>query len=122
MPDGYSWSEVRGGGGYRLPGPEHLGWWAGVAMVVSILLHVIVFFALDRMKIALGFEEAREMRTGPVNINQVEVRPMDIQESLPPEDVLVPPNDSAALLEEVDLLELLPKDQEIDMNPVLASP
>ena len=32
MPEGYSWSDMRGGRTYRLPGPEHLGWWAAVAM------------------------------------------------------------------------------------------
>ena len=47
MANGYSWSDARHGGTYRLPGPEHLGWWAAVAMLISILLHVAVFFALD---------------------------------------------------------------------------
>ena len=55
MPDGYSWSEIRDGGTYRLPGPEHIGWWAAVAMLASILMHVAVFLMLDRMKIALRF-------------------------------------------------------------------
>ncbi len=66
MANGYSWSEVRGGRTYRLPGPEHLGWWATVAMLLSILLHVAVFFALDHMKIALKFEQARELNTGSI--------------------------------------------------------
>lgn len=117
MADGYSWSEVRGGGTYRLPGPEHLGWWAAVAMLLSILLHVAVFIALDRMKIALRFEQARELNTGSINVRQVEVRPMEIEESATPEDVIQPPKDTAALLEEVELLAALPKDVEIDIKP-----
>jgi OOP family OmpA-OmpF porin len=119
MADGYSWSVSRDGGTYRLPGPEHLGWWAAVAMLVSILLHIAVFLILDQMKIALRFEQARELTTGSVNIRQVEVSPMDNQEAAPPEDVIKPPEDTASLLEEVDLLAALPKDQPIDIKPDL---
>jgi outer membrane protein OmpA-like peptidoglycan-associated protein len=118
MADGYSWSEVRGGRTYRLPGPEHLGWWAAVAMLMSILLHVAVFLLLDRMKIALKFEQARDLNTGTINVRQVEVRPMEIQEQAPPETVVQPPEDAASLLEEVDLLDAL-KNQEIDIKPDL---
>jgi outer membrane protein OmpA-like peptidoglycan-associated protein len=42
---------------------------------------------------------------------------MDIQETLPPEDLIQPPKDTTELLEEVDLLDVLPKDQEIDIKP-----
>jgi outer membrane protein OmpA-like peptidoglycan-associated protein len=117
MADGYSWSELRDGGTYRLPGPEHLGWWAAVAMLLSILLHVVVFLALDRMKIALRFEQARELSTGAINVRQVEVRPMEVEQSAPPENVITPPKDTASLLEEVDLLNVLPKNEEIDIKP-----
>lgn len=117
MADGYSWSELRDGGTYRLPGPEHLGWWAAVAMLLSILLHVAVFLALDRMKIALRFEQARELSTGAINVRQVEVRPMEVEQSAPPENVITPPKDTASLLEEVDLLNTLPKNEEIDIKP-----
>ena len=47
-------------------------------MLLSILLHVAVFLALDRMKIALRFEQARELSTGAINVRQVEVRPMEV--------------------------------------------
>ena len=117
MADGYSWSEARGGGTYRLPGPEHLGWWAAVAMLVSILLHVAVFFALDRMKIALRFEQTRELSTGTINVRQVEVRPMEEEKAAPPENVIQPPKDAAELMEEIDLLDALPKDLDIDIKP-----
>ena len=117
MADGYSWSELRDAGTYRLPGPEHLGWWATVAMLVSIILHIAVFFVLDRMKIALSFEQARELSTGPVNVRQVEVRPMEPTKPVPPENVVTPPDDAASLLEEVDLLAALPKDTPIDIKP-----
>lgn len=117
MANGYSWSEMRGGRSYRLPGPEHLGWWAAVAMLLSILLHVAVFLLLDRLKIAVRFEEARELSTRAIDVSRMEVRPLEIQEEAPPEQVIEPPKDSASLLEEVDLLNALPKNVEIDIKP-----
>jgi OOP family OmpA-OmpF porin len=117
MAGDYSWSTSRDTGVYRLPGPDHLGWWAAVAMLLSILLHVVVFFALDRLKIVFDFAEPKQITTSPIDIRQVEIRPMDNPESLPPEDIIKPPTDTAALLDEVELLDILPKNQEIDIKP-----
>ncbi len=117
MDDNYSWGEARSSGAYRMPGSEHLGWWAAVAMLASILLHVGVFFMLDHFKIAFHFEQAKELSTQPINAQQVEVRPMADDVAPLPEETIVPPNDAAALMEEIDLLAVLPKDQEIDIKP-----
>ena len=117
MADGYSWSESRESGAYRLPGPDHLGWWAAVAMLISILLHVVAFFALDQMKIAFDFQPTEEIGTRPIDVRQVEIRPLENERSLPPEEILKPPTDTAALLDEVELLDVLPKNQEIDIKP-----
>lgn len=122
MAEGYSWSEMRDTGTYRLPGPEHIGWWAAVAMVISIFLHVLVFFALDRMEIALRYEQARELSTGNVDIRPVQSLPNEEAETPPPEIAVIPPENSSSLLEEIDLLEALPKDQEIDINPTIEEP
>ena len=86
-------------------------------MLFSILLHVVVFFALDQMKIAFKFEQARELSTRPIDVRQVEIRPLETEQSLPPEDVITPPTDTTSLLEDVELLDILPKDQEIDIKP-----
>ena len=88
-------------------------------MLVSILLHVAVFFSLDQVKIAFKFEPARELSTKPIDVSQMQVRPMELEKSLPPEDVIQPPKDSATLLDEVELLDILPKDQEIDIKPAI---
>lgn len=122
MADVYTWNYSRDGGTYRLPGPDHLGWWAMVAMVVSLLLHVVVFLVLAHFKIGLSVAEAREIATAPMNVQQVEVRPMEVEKMLPPEAEVVPPNDAAALLEEVDLLAKLPQDQDIDIKPDVLEP
>ncbi len=122
MEQEYRWSDTRDVRGYRLPGPENLGRWATVAMLVSILLHVLVFFALDHVRIALGIQQREEISTGPVNVRQVEVRPYEPERALPSEETVTPPDDSASLMEEVDLLDLLPEDVEIDMAPSVLDP
>lgn len=122
MEQDYRWSDVRDTGGYRLPGPEHLGRWATAAMLVSVLLHVLVFFALDHVKLALGISVPDEISTGQINVRQVEVRPYEPEQAQPPEDTVTPPAESAALMEEVDLLDLLPEDVEIDIAPSVTDP
>ncbi|GAA5129624.1 OmpA family protein [Luteolibacter yonseiensis] len=91
-------------------------------MLVSILLHVIVFLWLDDMKVALKFEEARELSTRPIDTRRVEIPPLEQEQALPPEDIVTPPTDTAALLEDVELLDILPKDQEIDIKPQIVEP
>lgn len=122
MASGYSWSNERREDTYHLPGPEHIGWWAAAAMVASVLLHIVLFFALDRLQISLPFREAKELSTAPVSVQQVEVRPW---EDLPPvsdEPVAQPIPESAALLDEIDLLRALPEDKQIDMKPDVVDP
>ncbi|MFN9409854.1 MAG: OmpA family protein [Akkermansiaceae bacterium] len=121
MEQEFRWSDARDAESYRLPGPDHLGRWAAVAMVVSLLLHVVLFFSLDRVKIAFGFMKSEDLTTAPIDIRRVEIKPFE--ESPPPtENVITPPNDSAAVLDEVDLLELLPKDVEIDIATTVIDP
>ncbi len=117
MANGYSWNHARDRGTYHLPGPEHLGWWAAVALILSVLLHIGVFIALERMKVSLRFQQAEELRTGSVNVQQVvEMRPEDMAISQTPEKVIEPPKQTADLLDEVDLLAALPENQEIDID------
>ncbi len=116
MAEGYSWNYVRSESRYRLPGPEHIGWWAAVAMLLSIALHILVFIALRRMEIALSFQQAEELRTRPVDVRQIEVRPMDEPSRPDPENVIKPPKDTASLMEEIDLLAALPKNEEIEIR------
>lgn len=117
MARGNTWNSARDGAVYRLPGPDRLGWWAGLAMVLSVLLHIGVFIALNRTKIAFKFEEARELSTRQIDVRQIEIAPVEPERSLPPEDVVKPTADTAKLLDDVDLANLLPKDQEIDIKP-----
>lgn len=121
VSEGYSWSDMRDEGPSRLPGPDHLGWWAGVALLVAIVLHAVAFLALGQIKVALGFDEAEEMRTAPINVDQVEVLP-PAMDDLPaqPEPEAVP--DAASLLDEIDVLNALPEDTELDITPDTIDP
>ena len=87
------------------------------ALLLSLLLHVVAFFALDRVKIVLGFPTSQELQTGPVSVDRVEISPPDLEEAPPPDNTVVPPKDLAPLLDEVDVFDKLPKDAEIDMTP-----
>ena len=116
MADGYSWNYVRGDDGNRLPGPEHIGWWAAVAMILSVLLHVGVFIALGNLEIVLNLGQAEELSTGNVNVRRVEVQPMPDAGRLEPDKVVEPPKDTTSLLDEIDLLDALPENEEIDIK------
>ena len=121
MANVYAWSKEREDDTYHLPGPDHLGWWAA-AMLASVLLHVILFFVLDRFAIALPFTKTREISTGPVPIQQVEVRPWEDLPVLENEPTPDPVPDSSALLDEIELLRALPDDKEIDIKPDVIDP
>lgn len=122
MEQDYRWSTSRAVDGKHLPDPDHLGRWATAAMLVSVLLHVLIFFALDHVKFALGIEQPEEIVTGQVNVRQVEVKPYEEQNEAPEESMVTPPDDSAALLEEIDLLDMLPEETEIDIAPSVVDP
>lgn len=122
MQEPYSWSDTREDKSYRLPGTDHLWRWSLVALIISILIHVAAYFAMDGVKIVLGIQAPEEMSTSDIQINQVEVQVYEPDMALPPEDTVTPPNDHAALLDQVDLLDLLPKDAEVDLIPDLAEP
>ncbi|MCW1886978.1 OmpA family protein [Luteolibacter flavescens] len=122
MDDGYSWRESRESMPLRLPGAtDKLGWWAGVAFFIAIILHVAAFFALGHIKIGMGFVPSAEIETGPVQIEQVEILPPD-RDLTPPVEDNTPPPDTMALMEEIDILAKLPEDTEIDLKPDLSDP
>lgn len=116
MANGFSWSGAHGSS-YHPPASSRLGWWAALAMLGSLLLHIGVFIALNRIKIALHFEQATELLTKPVAIRPMDAAPVEYPPAPPPDESVKPPTNAAALLEEVDLLAALPKDKEIEMKP-----
>ena len=116
MADGYSWNYARGKDRNKLPGPEHLGWWAALALLLSVALHGVIFVLLERMEIAWSFNQAEELRTDAVDFRRVEVRTESEDMTPLPEDVAPKPEDSATMMEEIDFLAALPENQEIDIS------
>lgn len=110
MPNGYSWKALRKTGGRdHLPGPDRLGWWAALALILSLALHVLVFVMLEQMGVGLCFEQAREMQTTGMVVTQVQ--------SLPTNDEAAPPiEEKQDLLDDTDLLQALPPNSEIDLK------
>jgi OmpA-OmpF porin, OOP family len=113
----YSWRKAGGQTVYRQPAQEHFSWWVMAALLLSLLLHVVAFFALDQVKIVLGFPTSKEILTGPVNVDRVEISPPDVEQAPPQNEAVTPPKDLKPLLDEVDVFDKLPKDQELDMTP-----
>ncbi|MCU0779524.1 MAG: OmpA family protein [Akkermansiaceae bacterium] len=94
-----------------------------MALICSILIHVAIFLFLDHIKIGLQrITDSAELVTAPVHLEPVEL-PVEHSIPAPPEDApQPPPNDAAALLEEIDILKMLPEDEEIDIKPAVLSP
>jgi len=64
----------------------------------------------------------REITTAPVDIRQVHIAPEDSAPRQTPENLVVPPVDPSSLLEEIDLLDMLPKEVDIDISPEILEP
>jgi outer membrane protein OmpA-like peptidoglycan-associated protein len=112
---------MRGGSSFRLPGPEHLGGWVALALMVALVLHVVLFFTLGQIRVALGL--APDPDVAPrILMEQVEIAPPPFDQA--PEDTPMeaPPKDSSALLDEIDLLDIMPKDTELDIRPDVVNP
>lgn len=121
MDEGYSWRQVRESTPLRLPGPDNMGWWAGVAFFVAVILHVAAFLALGHIKIALGFQDMGELETAAINVEQVEITPPDYDMQEPDEVEQAPP-EATQLLDEIDMLAKLPENTEMELRPDLKDP
>jgi len=112
---------MRDSGPARLPGPDHIGWWVGVCLMLAIVLHAVAFLALGHVKIMLPFIEAQEIRTKPIQFEQVEILPPQMDEIVPTPETK-DPVEATSLLEEVDVLSQLPEDHELDISPEALDP
>jgi outer membrane protein OmpA-like peptidoglycan-associated protein len=121
VDEGYSWRDLREDGPSHLPGPDHLGWWVGVALLLAVVLHAAAFLALGQIKVALGFQEAEELRTATINLDRVEVSPEPLSEPAEAPEPQ-PAEETARLLDEIDILDQLPEDHELDISPEKVDP
>jgi len=112
---------MRGGSSFRLPGPEHLGGWVGLALMVALVLHVVLFFALGQIRVVLGL--APDPDVAPkIIMDRVEITPPPFDQAPEETPMEAPPKDSSALLDEIDLLDIMPKDTELDIRPDVVNP
>ncbi len=119
----YSWRNVRNGSSFHLPKSDKLGKWIWAAIMLAIIFHGVILIALKKIPVMLNrLDNARpELSSQPVKVDRVEFD----AELLPDrgEDVLEEPREDAlALLDELDLLEIMPEDIEVDVSPTIESP
>jgi len=112
---------MRGGSSFRLPGPEHIGGWVGLALMLALVLHLVLFFTLGQIRVVLGLAP-EPVRVEGITMEDVEVIPPPFDEAPEETAAETPPTESSALLEEIDLLDIMPKDTELDIRPDVANP
>lgn len=120
MASGTATQRARDAAAYRLPGTDRLGRWALAGLGVSLVLHGFAFFALDKVKIAMGLEHP--VSTGPIRVERVDSMPQETIRSAEPDKVAPPPTDLAPLLDDVDIFDKLPEKAEIQMRPDVLQP
>ena len=117
---GYSWRNVKHGSSFSLPKSENFGRWVGVAIVLAILLHVLLFFGLKNMTIVMdSIGEMLEIQTEPVRVVNVDDSKMIPEAKM---ETVETPEVTGELLEEIEALEALPENTEIDMSPAIQEP
>lgn len=99
-----------------MPTADHLGRWATAGIILSLLLHVVAFFVLNRMKIFMPLDPPAQTVTERVRLNPVDTVPFEPPKETPVE-VVQPPTDLPKLLDEIDVLDKLPPDTELEIRP-----
>lgn len=117
VPDGPTWQESQESPNWRLPSSDKLGRWATAGIVLSLFLHLIAFFTLNHMKFSLRLDPPAELKTERVKLNPVEATPPDLPDIAPEPTVVETPKDLKKLVDEMEILDKLPKDPELDMRP-----
>ena len=120
MATQYSWKSVRKRTGQSHKGDDQITRWIGIAVLLAIVSHVVVLFAMQKMPIF--FDESAELEevlTGPVVVRSVDDR--EYIEDAKQEEI-EPPLTAEELLSELEMLEEAPKDIEVDFSPDIADP
>ncbi|NNE91043.1 MAG: OmpA family protein [Verrucomicrobiales bacterium] len=124
----YDWHPAPGGSTFKVESTRNLGWWVLLALLVSVILHVVLYIVLGGMSwIAGGSSDALD----PIRINASkeqliidkdkldallpENKPIEPQEAPKPEKLS--DMDTVQKLDEFDILDKI-KDEPIRMSPV----
>jgi len=118
--EGYSWEDASSGSSYSAPRNENLGKWVGVAIVLAVVVHLLMFFGLKRIEIIVGsLGEMLEIETEQVRVSNVEF--VETTPEVKDEKVEIP-DLTGELLDEIEALTELPQDSEIDIRPDISEP
>lgn len=119
----YSWRNVKQGSSFRLPKSENVGRWLWAAIALAVIVHGIVLIALKKMPVLLNrFDNTRpELTSQPLNVERVEFEEAVLADRS--DEVLeLPDQDVLPLLDELDLLEIIPEDIEVEISPSITNP
>ena len=122
--DRYSWNNVKHGTASNLPKTEGFWKWVSIALLLAIVSHGIVMFALGKVPIVFDDSVPESLETSQVIARNVEDRELTPEARDIPDTPEVNP-DAIPLLEEIDeteMLENLTETMELDINPNVNDP
>jgi outer membrane protein OmpA-like peptidoglycan-associated protein len=126
MATHYDWHpDTRGGGSVFKVETRNLGWWIVLAIIVSVILHILLFFILTKLehKAKVASEVHFRLATKQETIDRNELEMLLAQDQKTPEnlDVKEPEKikdlDITQKIDDFDLADML-KDEPIRMAPV----
>lgn len=120
----YSWDNVKHGTTKSLPRTEGFWKWVTIALLLAIVSHGVVMFALGKVPIVFDDSKPESLETNQVIARSVEDREMTPEVTDVPDTPELNP-DSITLLENVDeteMLENIREEMELDINPNVVEP
>jgi len=117
----YSWKNVQSKSVSKAKKDDHLTKWVGIAVVLAILSHGIVLFAMNKMPVYFGGDDAvEELETDQVVVRSVD--DLNYLDEVKDDEIIEPPKDATEILEELEMLEEAPTDLEVDFSPTVDEP
>ncbi len=117
----YSWKNVQSKSVSKAKKDDNLTKWVGIAIVLAIISHGLVLFAMNQMPVYFGGDdEMEELATDQVVVRSVDDR--HYLEEIQDDQVIVPPKDPSEILEVLEMLEEAPTDLEVDFSPTIDEP
>jgi len=102
---GYSWRNTRQRSSFTLPKTEHFGRWVMIAVVLGVIFHAILYYALEKIPILVELISDKKEETEPGRIKMSSlpnVRPLP---DVDPRDLDIPLEDPKTISEELAEIE-----------------
>ena len=119
---GYSWRNARYGSSFLLPRSEHFGRWVLMAVIMGVLFHGALYYALEKIPVLVEyFNDSDKMESDPAEMTMVS-HPQKAIETPEPRSIDAPPEDPLKVSKEIaeieDVMDEAIIDPEIDINLV----